>query len=578
MTPEEPPPPTPLPAPSWPQRLRAAPVSTLLFACCVVVFVIAERSGSTRDVATLLRFGADSRDLVWKGEWWRLFTAMFLHIGVVHLVWNLWAGFSWTAPFERAMGPLRFAVIYLLSGLAGSALSIIGHDAVSAGASGALFGVMGGVLVIQRLVLGSWAALWKDPGQRRNLLMLVVWLAIGPFVGFDSFAHGGGMLAGAALTWAMLPLRAAKLVPAVLGLLLLIGASLHPIPGLHDEWIRRSELGSLLTKRDWPQVLERTASLATQPDPELAFYRAQALVFSGRVDEAVVLLPQLSGERVQTIRLRALVLYTAGQDARALDEAERGLALDPNDAYLRSLRVSAWVLTGDVEKADAEVERLLKLTPDAPDAIAMHGETLAATHRLEDALAVVTTLSAKAPERAATPRVRFLISLGRLDEAREALRAGPFDDAERAILTCWLEAVRGDFEAAALACDAVDVGHVEWARELKAAMAAGQEDCETARTLLAMPPARRSSRFGDALLGLCALREGDLGEAERRADASLAPYAKSVDGLMLRLAIAQVNGDDAAALTSLRGLEHEAAYSLLWPLLPEQAKQALPRE
>lgn len=157
---------------------------------------------------------------------------MFLHIGLIHLVWNLWAGFSWCEPFERTLGSARFSVVYLLSGIAGSATSIIGHDAVSAGASGALFGVIGGVLVIQRLARGSWAALWNDAGLRQGLLTIGFWLAIGPYLNFDSFAHGGGMVAGAALTWALVPPKgAATRLPMVLiPLAVLIGASLRPLP------------------------------------------------------------------------------------------------------------------------------------------------------------------------------------------------------------------------------------------------------------------------------------------------------------------------------------------------------------
>ena len=216
------------------QRLRAVPATTLFFAACVVVFLLAERSGSTTNTETLLRFGATWRGLEWSGEWWRLGTSMFLHIGVVHLVWNLWAGFSWCEPLERALGSARFAVVYLLSGVAGSAASVIGHDAVSAGASGALFGVMGSVLVLQRLTRGSWSAIWKDPSQRRNLVTMGIWLAAGPFMGFDSFAHAGGLVAGAALTWALVPRwRASRLALSLLGVALLVGASLRPLPGLH---------------------------------------------------------------------------------------------------------------------------------------------------------------------------------------------------------------------------------------------------------------------------------------------------------------------------------------------------------
>lgn len=221
------------------QQLRAAPVSTALFGICVLVFLAAERAGSTQDTRTLLQFGAAWRGLVWHGEYWRLFTSMFLHIGVVHLVWNIWAGFSWTAPFERLVGPVRFLSVYLLSGLAGSAVSVIGHDAVSAGASGALFGVVGGIIVVQRKLHGSWAALWASPPMRRTLMMMGLWLAIGPFVGFDSFAHGGGLLAGAALTWTMLPVRWGNLGAAVAAIALLIWVSSHPIPGLHDDWVAK---------------------------------------------------------------------------------------------------------------------------------------------------------------------------------------------------------------------------------------------------------------------------------------------------------------------------------------------------
>lgn len=241
------PPEPPAGRPSFLQQLRAAPVSATLFALCVLVFIAAERAGSTNDPQTLLQFGATWRGLVWRGEWWRLFTSMFLHIGVVHLVWNLYAGFSWTAPFERLVGPGRFLVVYLLSGLAGSAVSIIGHDAVSAGASGALFGVVGGSIVVQRKVHESWRALWALPDMRRNLLMMAVWLAIGPFVGFDSYAHGGGLVAGAALSWTLLPVRWGNLGAALAAIALVIWISLRPIPGLHDDWVARQRQGPTST-------------------------------------------------------------------------------------------------------------------------------------------------------------------------------------------------------------------------------------------------------------------------------------------------------------------------------------------
>lgn len=216
------------------QQLRAAPVTVVLFAACIVVFALA---GGRTDIPTLLKFGATWRGLVWSGEYWRLLTSMFLHIGLMHLVVNLWFGFSWAAPIEKLLGPARFLLVYLASGLAGSSLSVIGHDAVSAGASGALFGLMGATMVAFRLRLGSWAALWAAPPLRQTIVMGVIWLVVGPFLGFDSFAHGGGLLAGGAITWGLLTKSKPRLAAALVGTAALIVAALQPLPGLHDAWV-----------------------------------------------------------------------------------------------------------------------------------------------------------------------------------------------------------------------------------------------------------------------------------------------------------------------------------------------------
>ena len=94
------------------ESLRAAPVAALIIAINVIVFVLAERSGSTTRSETLLRFGADWRWLVWQGEYWRLVTSMFLHIGVMHLLWNGYYGFRLSTQVEKAIGSGRFAVLY----------------------------------------------------------------------------------------------------------------------------------------------------------------------------------------------------------------------------------------------------------------------------------------------------------------------------------------------------------------------------------------------------------------------------------------------------------------------------------
>ena len=108
------PPAGPPPAPqkqSLVEIVRRAPVSALIVAINVAVFVVAERAGDTTKTDTLVRYGAVWRELVWQGQYWRLATSMFLHIGLVHLVWNSWMGFRISAVTEGAIGRARFVTL-----------------------------------------------------------------------------------------------------------------------------------------------------------------------------------------------------------------------------------------------------------------------------------------------------------------------------------------------------------------------------------------------------------------------------------------------------------------------------------
>jgi rhomboid protease GluP len=234
---------TPPPPPGAPRRpigqvVREAPATVALFAACIIVFLIAQAVGDTRSTATLIQFGASARRLVWAGEYWRLATSMFLHIGYLHIICNVWFGFRICELAEKQLGSWRFLVLYLGSGIVGSAVSVIGHDALSAGASGALFGVVGWMLVTLRLRFGSWRAFAQNPAIRQQLLWIGGWFVLGIYAGFDNYAHGGGLLFGALYTWAVAAggdtrKRRVRLAVALGVGALLVVASLHPIPGLH---------------------------------------------------------------------------------------------------------------------------------------------------------------------------------------------------------------------------------------------------------------------------------------------------------------------------------------------------------
>lgn len=184
-----------------------APVTFALAAIDVVVFLVFEARDSTvysTDSITLLQVGANQRAHVLGGEVWRMASYMFLHIGWLHLLWNIYASVGFCMAVERALGRARFLAIYLVTGVAGGAASVAFNDVTSAGASGALFGVVGAMLAIRRRQLPSFAAFLRDPPTRSTLINIAIWIVIGSTVlAMDNAAHLGGLVSGFFLTWVL---------------------------------------------------------------------------------------------------------------------------------------------------------------------------------------------------------------------------------------------------------------------------------------------------------------------------------------------------------------------------------------
>jgi membrane associated rhomboid family serine protease len=179
----------------------------ILLAVNLVIFLFMELAGGSGNNGVLVQFGANYGPLILQGEIWRLFTSMFLHIGVQHLVFNSIGLIAFGIETERIYGWARFIAVYLLAGLYGNLLSfaIKGPGMFSAGASGAIFGVIGMYLVFYlyyRKRLGEFGR------QRQNMVwvILVLSLVLGTTVmPADNMAHLGGFLAGAILGYPLLP-------------------------------------------------------------------------------------------------------------------------------------------------------------------------------------------------------------------------------------------------------------------------------------------------------------------------------------------------------------------------------------
>lgn len=181
--------------------LRSQPVTALFLALLIAGYGLELSRGGSTNPRVLVELGANVPSLVLGGEPWRLLTSVFLHIGIVHLLLNAWAVYQLGGIFEHLAGSRRLATVLLASGIVGSAASVawrvaMGTPGLSAGASGAVFGVLGalvGLLLTRRERLQA--------AGRHLLSSLLSWAAINVVLGvttpgIDNAAHAGGAVCG----------------------------------------------------------------------------------------------------------------------------------------------------------------------------------------------------------------------------------------------------------------------------------------------------------------------------------------------------------------------------------------------
>ena len=194
---------------------RPATFTFIFIIANVFIFLLMTLTGSSEDPLTLRAFGAKYNSLINAGEWWRLITPVFLHIGPIHLIVNMYGLFILGPYVEKLYGSARFVVFWALTGVAGVAASYFasmyemndgvlgrflfrGGDGPSAGASGALFGLIGILFVFGIKFRNELPEGFKRAFGTGMLPTILINLFIGyaiPFI--DNAAHLGGFFAGA---------------------------------------------------------------------------------------------------------------------------------------------------------------------------------------------------------------------------------------------------------------------------------------------------------------------------------------------------------------------------------------------
>lgn len=197
----------PMAKPTW---------TRILIGCNLVVFVAMIAYGwlvyhdpdGPSNGQVLVTFGAKVNELIAQGEFWRLFTAMFLHIGTLpplHLLFNLYALNSIGPLVEGFFGHRRFLFVYLLGGLFGSLASYAFSPALSAGASGAIFALVGGATVYFLRYHQNFGSRGRAILQNM-VVVIVINLIFGySMPGIDNWGHIGGLLGGALVAFGILP-------------------------------------------------------------------------------------------------------------------------------------------------------------------------------------------------------------------------------------------------------------------------------------------------------------------------------------------------------------------------------------
>ena len=342
-------------------RLGQPRVTYVLLVANVLLFAatkVASGSIGAIDSAVLQRFGANVNVLIAEGQVWRLFTAMFLHVSEMHLVFNAYALLVLGNEVERLYGSTRFLTIYLLAGLWGGLLSFAFGTALSAGASGAIFGLLGAMVAFflsQREVFGTWG--------RQRLLNLLGVAALNLVLGFtmphiDNLAHMGGLVSGAVIGWLLAPRYVVDWDERL---------------GWHlvDRSSRLARWGTvLLVAIIWAGCTMAAVTLQRQSVASLISQGRQAL----RLQElalAEALFRQASERDPTSVEAHfylGVVLSQQGKLEDAVQAYQAALGLEPNLAEAHWNLGLAYAGLKRFDEAIAEFETFIELNPGAPEA------------------------------------------------------------------------------------------------------------------------------------------------------------------------------------------------------------------
>ncbi|WP_054950280.1 rhomboid family protein [Numidum massiliense] len=275
----------------------------LLLIVNAIVYGLVLLNGGVDNRETLINFGVKFNSLIAEGEWWRLVTPIFLHLGHLHFLFNSMALYFIGSAVERIYGSWRFLAIYLLAGISGSLASFAFTSNISAGASGAIFGCFGAMLVFGQL----YPKLFFRTLGRDIIFFLILNLVIG-FVtpSIDNYGHIGGLLGGYLAALAIsLPRKQHRPVWRLLAALVLV-------VGMYGVFVYGNE--------------------EVQQDPTHLSWKAEQFLREQRFEQAQAMYEEvvrIDPENAAAYFQLGIIYWTAGDYDKVESMWKKALQLDP---------------------------------------------------------------------------------------------------------------------------------------------------------------------------------------------------------------------------------------------------------
>ena len=341
--------PIPIPddRPAWFRTQRRYwPVVTLsVLGINIVVFLLLTYAGGLTNTDVLLDFGASFSPYFRRGDYWRVVMPMFLHVGWLHLLGNSYALFILGPILERVYGSGRFALLYVAAGIGSSALSMsISRNVAAAGASGAIFGIAGAMLVAGYLHRDVIPPRWGRAFGKGIIPFIVLILVLGfSEPGIDKWGHVGGLLSGMVL---------AVFIP----------------PPVHDPALQFGD---------------------AQPSQAIIVLPLAVVVLA----MAATAQHYVSSRDVTRLLQEGVRLRSAHQDAKALERFQAAARRSPRDERPHLMLGALYLRQQQFDQAIQEYSEAVRLSPGAPEAqlalgvaYRMKGDLVKAQQEFESAL------------------------------------------------------------------------------------------------------------------------------------------------------------------------------------------------